>query len=431
MPRKKHFSRTVTFLSTGLAAAALTAASLLAPSAANAASLPTTPTVGGAADPVHVSRSTAPGGAQLGQPRRLGSDKATQIHVVFTNKTAQTLNLTRAETDGTGVHWQNRPPQTLAPGAMGTASAYAAADAQIDLTYQGEQDQTDFVMTAQTPLVGHNQAVGGSYSPSYWVPATIGTGYNPTATFIMQPGGLFNSTGATEEYTVPYGTTQLAVKVTGGGTWNVGSLGQFSYGALVTGTLAVTPGETLVVGAGAGVNVYNSVAGGWGMTWNGDNYSGGNGGPIIDDNLNGGPGAGASVLADQTSGSVIAVAGGGGGGGVYGSGVCKDARGFGGDGGAGGWTGGNGQPYPGGGGQAGANTTTQGQDSASPTGNCSAGAGGGGAAGGLAGTDGTGGGGGAGSSAAPGLTGAAVTTGPEDPDADTAPSGSIEISAAS
>jgi hypothetical protein len=352
--------------------------------------------------------STAPGGSLLGGHHRLpGADKATQLHMTFVNKTGQTLDLTNAAHSGTGTTWQNRAATTLAPGATGTASVYSAGDAQIDLTYTGASDSTVFKLHGITPLLGDNSASGSSSSASYTVAAKAGSGYNPTDNYTIEPGGTFNYTGQTVQYTVPVGVTQLKIEAIGGGTKWVASATDPTGGADVTGTAQVTPGETLLIGVAGYGGESSKYAGGWGMTYNGSNYSGGDV-EEAGDQLNSQAGGGATVVVDSGSGAVIVVAGGGGGDGDVAT-DCDTGH-QGGSGGQGGsWTGGNGTPFPGGGGQAGANTTSQGQASTAAD-DCAGGAGGGGVLGGLAGVDGAGAGGGAGSSAAAGLTGASITS---------------------
>jgi hypothetical protein len=379
-------------------AATVATAGLLIPTAAGAATVHTTPLRTMAA-------STKVRGPQ--------ADKATQVHMNITNNTKQTLNLTSATDSGKDTTWQDRPAQTLAAGASTTASVYSAGDAQIDITYTGASDGATFKLEGITPLnpLSKDSASGTSSSASYFVDASHGSGYKPTDTYNIEPGGTFNYTGQTTTYTVPVGVTQLKVEAIGGGTDNT-SRNRGTGGADVTGVLAVTAGEQLTIGVGgqggaSGPTGPDAYAGGWGMTLDGDNFSGGNtndGGHDIGSN----PGGGATVVTDSSSGNILVVAGGGGGDGAV-STDC-DAGHLGGDAGAGfSWTGGNGNPWPGGGGQAGANTTTQGQASTTAD-DCQGGAGGGGFAGGLAGVDGGGAGGGAGSSSAPGLTGADVAS---------------------
>jgi hypothetical protein len=399
------------------------------PSAANAAQIHHHPLPVSVLSLPHDGRSTAPGGSQLaGQLRLRTSDKATQVQMVFVNNTGQTLNLTAASHSGKDTHWETQAPATLAPGATGKASAYSAGDAQIDLTYTGAGDSAVFKLQGITPLIGDNSASGSSSSASYTVSAKPGSGYNPTDNYTIEPGGTFNYTGKTVQYTVPVGVTQLKIEAIGGGTQDTGPAANGTGGAEVTGTVSVTPGETLTIGVASSGGVPTRYSGGWGMTYNGNNYSGGN----VDeagDQESSQPGGGATIVADSDSGSMIVVAGGGGGNGDV-STDC-DTPHKGGNGGEGGsWTGGNGNPYPGGGGQAGANTSSQGQASDSAD-NCAGGAGGGGVQGGLAGVDGAAAGGGAGSSAASGLTNASITTDYTAPHTGNLQNGEVIISAAS
>jgi len=171
---------------TGAAAAATVG--LLVPSAADAAQIHQPLPVSVSALP-HGGRSTAPGGSQLGGHHSLPqSDKATQVHMVFVNKTGQMLTLTAASCSGLDAHWETQPPATLAPGATGNASAYSAGDAQIDLTYTGADDSAVFKLQGITPLVGSNSASGSSSSASYTVSAKAGSGYNPTDNYTIEPG---------------------------------------------------------------------------------------------------------------------------------------------------------------------------------------------------------------------------------------------------
>ena len=196
--------------------------------------------------------------------------------MVFVNNTGQTLNLTAASHSGKDTHWETQPPATLAPGATGKASAYSAGDAQIDLTYTGAGDSAVFKLQGITPLIGDNSASGSSSSASYTVSAKPGSGYNPTDNYTIEPGGTFNYTGKTVQYTVPVGVTQLKIEAIGGGTQKTGPAADGTGGAEVTGTASVTPGETLTIGVASSGGVPTTYSGGWGMTYNGNNYSGGN-----------------------------------------------------------------------------------------------------------------------------------------------------------
>jgi hypothetical protein len=328
----------------------------------------------------------------------------------FTNKTGQTLTLTDSSRSGNDAHWETQPPTTLAPGASGFASAYSSSDTNVTLKYTGASDSAVFTMDGTTYLAESNTSSGSSTSTSYTVPHSIGTGWNPTASYSIEPGGTFDYTGKTTTYTVPVGITQLNMETIGGGT-SASGVQHVTTGADITGKLAVTPGEKLLIGVGGlgGISGTDShYTGGWGMTYNGDNYSGGNteaAAHITDAQ----PGGGATVVLDSDTGTVLVVAGGGGGGGDI-SQDC-DAIYDGGNGGEGGsLTGGNGNPSPGGGGAAGANDSTTGQTSTAAD-DCAPGAGGGGVKGGLAGVDGAGAGGGAGSSSVSGLSAVSIKAG--------------------
>ena len=95
--------------------AAVATLGLLVPTAAGAAQIHTTPlrTLASTSVQPHGSTSSARGGSQLGG-QRIRSDKATQVHMQFTNKTGQTLNLTDSSRSGEDAHWETQPPTTLA-----------------------------------------------------------------------------------------------------------------------------------------------------------------------------------------------------------------------------------------------------------------------------------------------------------------------------
>ena len=111
---------------------------------------------------------------------------------------------------------------------------------------------------------------------------------------------VFTYTGSNQTFIVPAGVTSLTIKM-----WGAGGAGGFygigGTGAYVTGTLTVTPGQTLtiVVGQGGSIN-YTSTFGGGGA---GGNASGGSGG-------------GRSAIRNGSI-EIITAGGGGGGGGNY------------------------------------------------------------------------------------------------------------------
>jgi hypothetical protein len=136
-----------------------------------------------------------------------------------------------------------------------------------------------------------------------------------------------------QQLTVPTGVTSAVVIMQGG----TGDRSQQYYGdrvgAAVTGTLSVTPGEVLTVGAGTKAN---GATGGWGPA----GMSGGLGGGVFSTppvTATAGGGGGASAILDGST--PLMVAGGGGGNGQNGNHQCAGTtgatyNGFGGSGGA-------------------------------------------------------------------------------------------------
>lgn len=355
--------------------------------------------------PVKDVSDSAPGGSEKtgAKATTKNADKATQVHMLVTNNTAETLQITGWRSSGSHNHWTTLPT-SLAPGQSQTVANYSAGNAAIDLQYTAQTSGTVFSLHGETPLVGSNQATASNTSTSYTVTPTAESGYNPTFTYTMQPGHTFNYTGQTDTYTVPTGVTALKVDASGGAGGAQGQTG--AGGAEITGLLAVTPGEILTVGvAGYGDCDSHSVSGGWGLTDSANNtYWGGNGYHYVAGLAC--PGGGATVIYAGTDDShPLLVAGGGGGKGE------TNPTTIGLDGGRGGydgsWTGENGEGWangkgsPGTGGKAGGQTGTQGQDASdlAPSSGGAGGAGGAGAHGGNAGDIGVGDGGGAGSSA--------------------------------
>ncbi len=119
---------------------------------------------------------------------------------------------------------------------------------------------------------------------------------------------VYTYTGSNQSYRVPEGATSITVKMWGAGGGEGGGGGNMNGGggAYITGTLAVTPGETftVIVGQG-GVRASNSQA-----SYGGGGQSSGGGTAN-----RGGAGGGRSGLKRNSTGIEIAIAGGGGGGG--------------------------------------------------------------------------------------------------------------------
>lgn len=215
--------------------------------------------------------------------------------------------------------------------------------------------------------------------------------------YTTQPGvQAFSYTGADQTWTVPAGVTSLTVKMWAAGGSGINAAMQSTYGAgggasggYTTGTLAVTPGETLTFIVGQGGKQSSGVA-----------YGGGGNAT----NATGGGGGGRSAI--RRSSTELATAGGGGGGG--GSGYNGGA--------GGGTTGGDAAGGTGLGGTQSAGGSTSGTGSAGTQFQGGASNGGGAGGGGYYGGGGGNGSGvvqagGGGSGYAGGLTGASMSSG--------------------
>lgn len=117
----------------------------------------------------------------------------------------------------------------------------------------------------------------------------------------------FAAAGQPVTWTVPEGVTSVtfeAAGASGGGTFG-------GSGADITGTLAVTPGQTLVVAVGSNGSSAAHAAGGWGY----NQMSGGPANTATQSNRNGGSGGGATFIGVQNGAAVtpLVISGGGGG----------------------------------------------------------------------------------------------------------------------
>lgn len=335
------------------------------------------------------------------KPDPANADKISEITATIINNTDLTLTKVSDSHTGTGVHWQQQPPGTIAPHSVTTITDYAGGNNKIDMTYQDSTGAT-YSFEVNDPFGSYDTISDSTTSTSYGTSGSSGSGYDDKSSFAIYAGHSYGYSGSAEQYVVPAGVTQMQVDVTGGSGGETD--GATINGADISGTLAVTPGEVLTIGVGGegGPGEVN-YAGGWGLPWNGSSFSGGAGlhgshSTPGDQEWSGG-GGGASVIA--TGNQLLVVAGGGGGGGTADGYVYNGGRG--GDNGS--LTGQNGQ---GDGGTAGSQSQPAGQNS-SPSADEPSGAGGGGYAGGGTG-QGVIGGGGAGSSYDGGLTGTTVTT---------------------
>lgn len=192
----------------------------------------------------------------------------------------------------------------------------------------------------------YTAAVGGNYIGNTPSASTLPVNVSTTSTFYAETlvGGIavsgtstFNYTGGMQTFVVPPGITSLQIDCSGAqGSNGLGLMpGTGGLGAFVSGTLAVTPGQTL-----------NIFVGGQGVATNGGFNGGGNGGGTF-----GGAGGGASDIriGGVALANRVVVAGGGGGGGASADGCASNFMG-GNGGGGGGQIGQNGISSPNGGG---------------------------------------------------------------------------------
>jgi len=211
------------------------------------------------------------------------------------------------------------------------------------VNFTGAVPGTIFNWTNNTPSIGLPASGTGN------IPSFIATnpGASPvTATITVTPSTnsnsfsqTFNFTGAVQTWVVPAGVTSINIQALGAqGKANAAGVSQGGLGGLASGTLAVTPGETLWIYVGGG-----GTGGGTG------GFNGGGNGGTTGTCLTavGGGGGGASDLrqgVDKLSSRRIVA---GGGGGTGGNRVAACSRGAGGGGGGGYYGGGGGSGYPG------------------------------------------------------------------------------------
>ena len=210
------------------------------------------------------------------------------------------------------------------------------------VTFTGPVAGTTFNWVNNTPSIGLAASGSGNIASfnainltSAPVTATI------TVTPVTTPTGTvtFSHTGAVQTWVVPSGVTSVNITAFGAqGNANAAGVSMGGLGGSASGTLAVTPGETLFINVGGGG--ITSVTGGF--------NGGGNGGSTGTClNARGGGGGGASDVRQvaNTLANRRIVAGGGGG--TAGNRVAGCARGAGGGGGGGFFGGGGGSGYPG------------------------------------------------------------------------------------
>jgi hypothetical protein len=225
-------------------------------------------------------------------------------------------------------------PSTNAPTQIGF---YTVTATSTDGNYLGSRS-ANFAVTkgAVTPVFSSNNAVvafdgNPKTLTASTTPATAAVVIRydgPGQNLVVSNQATLPFSGNVTNWTVPAGVTSLRVTLTGakggrGANDGIGTGGGGGNAGRVTGTLPVTPGETLTLylgGAGAdGVNA-SGTGGGAGGSAAGGTFGGGRGGHAGSSGSSGGGGGGGAAAVLMRGTTVLAVAGGAGGGGGAGNG---------------------------------------------------------------------------------------------------------------
>jgi hypothetical protein len=244
------------------------------------------------------------------------------------------FNLTYTGRDGTIYG-----PSTNAPTQIGF---YTVTATSTDGNYLGSRS-ANFAVTkgTVTPVFSSNNAVvafdgNPKILTASTTPATAAVVIRydgPGQNLVVPNQATLPFSGNVTNWTVPAGVTSLRVTLTGakggrGANDGIGTGGGGGNAGRVTGTLPVTPGETLTLylGGAGGDGVYASgTGGGAGGSAAGGAFGGGRGGHAGSSGSSGGGGGGGAAAVLMRGSTVLAVAGGAGGGGGAGNG---DESGF-------------------------------------------------------------------------------------------------------
>lgn len=203
-------------------------------------------------------------------------------------------------------------------GSVGTAVSLSSTISGVPSVTYSWTGPNGYNSTVQSPSF----TAGTSSFGDYVVVATPSNGVCPSQyTVHFAASQTFAYTGGQQTFTVPAGTSSITFKIYGaaGGSNNCSRRG--GYGALITGTYPVTPGDVLYINVG-GKGAQSSAG------WNGGGYAYNNGAA-------GGGGASDVRLNGTAYSNVIIVAGGGGGAGGQASCSTGNAHYPGGEGGNG------------------------------------------------------------------------------------------------
>ena len=243
------------------------------------------------------------------------------------------FTLSYAGRDGTVYGPSTNPPTQI--------GFYTVTATSADANYLGSRS-ANFAVTkgSLTPVFSSNNAILAFDG----LAKTLTASTTPSTAVVIRYDGpgqnLITSnqvshafSGNAISWTVPAGVTSLRVTLTGakggrGANDGIGTGGGGGNGGRVTGTLPVTPGETLTLylgGAGADGAYASGTGGGSGGSAAGGAFGGGRGGHAGSSSSSGGGGGGGAAAVLMRGTTVLAVAGGAGGGGGAGNG---DTSGF-------------------------------------------------------------------------------------------------------
>ena len=218
---------------------------------------------------------------------------------------------------------------TGTPASTGTATSSQTGTGSSSGTATGTRSRTPSLTPTSSPSQTSSASNTGSASrtmtssvsvsatPTRTAPSTRSPALSParTASTTPKPVAVFTYTGGYQYWTVPTGVNSVTVHAWGGGGGGATVVTRGGGGAYVTGTLPVTPGETLQIVVGRG-GTYPGTPGTPGQG------SGGGSANVdrVTQNQYGGGGGGYSAIFQRSSltapyqPSVVAAGGGGGGG---------------------------------------------------------------------------------------------------------------------
>ena len=163
----------------GLAAAAIAGAAVLT-AGCSATGSELADRIQPAVNAVSIVR-TAPGPATAIRPRNrqapnpANADKLSEITATITNNTDMALTKVSATHTGTGAHWQQQAPDTLAPHSTTTVTDYAGGNNEIDMTFQ-DADGATYTFDVDDPFAAKDSVKATTTSHSFGISASAGSG---------------------------------------------------------------------------------------------------------------------------------------------------------------------------------------------------------------------------------------------------------------